>query len=115
MEGLVDKLIEDDIVENSNSRWNSPIILVPKKANENEAPLQYRAVLDFRKLNEVTQNMSFPVPNLLDEISKMNGAQYFTTMDLNAAFHQVPMAEEDKELTSFQTATKKLQFKRMPY
>lgn len=36
-------------------------------------------------------------------------------MDLNAAFHQVPLVEEDGPITSFQTSNQKLQFVRMPF
>lgn len=110
----IDKLIADDIVENSVSRWNSPVLLVPKKENS-KGEKQYRLVVDFRRLNEVTETQMFPMPDSEEELSKMHGSSVFSTMDLNAAFHQIPLAESDRELTSFQTSTRKLQFKRMPF
>lgn len=110
----IDKLIEDDVVEESTSRWNSPILLVPKKENA-KGEKQYRMVVDFRKLNEVTETETYPMPDLEEEIARMNGTEFFSTLDLNSAFHQIPMATEDRELTSFQTTTRKLQFKRMPF
>lgn len=110
----IDKLVEDDIVEDSTSRWNSPVLLVPKKENA-KGEKQYRLVVDFRRLNEATETQTFPMPDLEEELSKMHGSTIFSTMDLNAAFHQILLAECDKELTSFQTTTRKLQFKRMPF
>lgn len=110
----IDKLVEDDIVEDSTSRWNSPVLLVPKKENA-RGEKQYRLVVDFRRLNEATETQTFPMPDLEEELSKTHGSTIFSTKDLNAAFHQIPLAESDKELTSFQTTTRKLQFKRMPF
>lgn len=110
----IDQLIKDGVIEPSTSQWNSPIILVPKKPNE-RGEKQYRLVVDFRRLNEVTETQSFPMPDLEEEISKMGGAKYFSTLDLYSAFHQIPMAEEDKDLTSFQTSNRKFRFKRMPF
>lgn len=71
--------------------------------------------MDFRRLNELTETQTFPMPDLEEEISKMNGSKIFSTLDLHSAFHQIELAEEDRELTSFQPTTRKLQFKRMPF
>lgn len=114
LEEHIEKLIKEDIVESTTSRWNSPVILVPKHRNE-KGESWLRLVFDYRKLNEVTETQLFPMPDLEDEIAKMNGSKYFSTMDLDSAFHQILLAPEDKELTSFQTTTRKLQFKRMPF
>lgn len=74
-----------------------------------------RLVIDYRNLNEVTETVAFPMPDLEEEISKMNGAKFFTTLDLHSTFHQIPLRISDRPLTSFQTNNQKYQFKRMPF
>lgn len=110
----IEQLIKNDVVEESTSPWNSPIMLVPKKGIAN-GKKQQRLVVDFRRLNEVSETETFPIPDFEEEITKMAGSKVFSTLDLNAAYHQIPLTMKARELTSFQTSTQKLQFKRMPF
>lgn len=59
----VKEMIEDDIIEPSQSEWNSPILLVPKKSDDVNKK-KWRVVIDCRKLNEVIQDDKFPLPNI---------------------------------------------------
>lgn len=110
----IDELEKNGIIEPSNSPWNFPILLVPKKENS-KGEKQYRLVVDFRRLNEVTVNQSFPIP-LIDEILDLLGkSSIFTTLDVQGAFHQIMVRPEDRELLSFQSGHRKMQFVRMPF
>lgn len=110
----VNELLEKGVIEPSDSCWNSPMNLVPKKDSA-KGVKQQRLVFDYRKVNEVTETQTFPMPDLEEEISKMHGSKFFTTMDLHSAYHQIPLRPEDKLLTSFQTSNRKFQFTRMPF
>ena len=46
----VQKLLQEGIIEESNSPRNSPILLVPKKLDAS-GQQKYRLVVDYRKLN----------------------------------------------------------------
>lgn len=51
----IDELEEKGIIERSNSAWNSPLLLVPKKDNKDGGKeYRNRMVIDFRKLNAIT-------------------------------------------------------------
>lgn len=107
------EMLEDDIIEPSTSLWNSPLLLVPKKsANDRK---EYRFCVDYRNLNKNTETQTFPMPNLEEELCKMTGSKIFSTLDIQSAFHQIKMNEDDKEKTAFSTGHQKFQFKRMPF
>jgi len=46
-------MLRDGIIVSSNSPWNSPILVVPKKEDAS-GKKKWRIVVDFRKLNDVT-------------------------------------------------------------
>lgn len=52
----VQELLQNDIIDPSNSEWHSPVLLVRKPTGE------YRFVVDYRKPNKSTMPMSFPLP-----------------------------------------------------
>lgn len=72
-------------------------------------------VIDFRKLNAVTLPHSYPIPLIDEIIDQMNGAKLFTTLDVQGAFHQIPMHESCKEYTAFSTAFNKYHFNSSPF
>jgi hypothetical protein len=56
----VTQMLEDVIVTPSNSGWNFPLLVVPKKL---DAPgkRKWRICVDFRKLNEITVGDGYPL------------------------------------------------------
>ena len=93
------ELSEANIIEESTSMWNSPLILTKKKDGS------YRFCLDFRKLNEVTKPISFPLPTMLDVVDALSEAKpvIFSSLDLKSGFFQIPLDEESRDKTSFTT------------
>ena len=106
-------LLQQDLIEISDSPWASPVILVKKKAMPNEAP-SYRLVLDYRALNSCTVKDSHPVPSLEETIESLAGNNYFSVMDLSSGYHQIPMNPADSHKTAFTTGTDLYQWKRCP-
>jgi hypothetical protein len=53
-------MLKNDIIEHSTSEYSFPIVLVKKKNGE------FRFVIDYRKLNAVTQPVTYPLPRLDD-------------------------------------------------
>lgn len=102
------------IIEKSDSPWNSPLLLVPKKANE-AGERKFRLVVDYRKLNSVTIPQAYPIP-LIDEIvDQMGDSKIFTTLDLQGAFHQIPLDHSSREYTAFSTSFQKFQYCSSPF
>jgi hypothetical protein len=79
-----------------------------------EGAVKYRFVIDFRKLNETTIKDSFPLHRMDQVIEALNGAIYFSVMDMARGYLQVPLAEADREKTAFIANNKLYHFKVMP-
>lgn len=63
----------------------------------------WRMCVDYRKLNEQTIKDAYPLTRIDDNLDSLNGTEWFSSLDLDMAYHQVPLAEGDKEKTAFAT------------
>ncbi|KAK3085547.1 hypothetical protein FSP39_005150 [Pinctada imbricata] len=102
-------MIENDIIEPSNSDWSSPCILVPKPDGT------YRLCTDFRKVNSVTKTDSYPIPRIDDCIDKIGSAKFVSKFDLLKGYWQVPLTERAREISAFATPDGLYQYKVMPF
>ena len=50
-----------------------------------------------------------------DLIGQLDGATYYSSVDLEAGFWQIPVALEDRPKTAFVTPDGLYQFKRLPF
>ena len=90
-------LLNEEVIEPSVSSYSSPMFMVPETGGD------YRAVVDFRMLNKRISNESVPIPDIHSAFHWFTKAKYFTTLDLNQAYHQIPLSEASKPLTTFCT------------
>ncbi|KAI5454141.1 hypothetical protein NCC49_005131 [Naganishia albida] len=102
------ELIAEDVIEESDSPWASPAILIHQKGKD-------RFCIDFRKVNEVTKADQYPIPRIDDILSQFSGKTFFTTFDANKGFHQIEIDPKDREKTAFRTHRGLHQYKRMPF
>lgn len=114
IERQVEKLMRDDVIQESHSPWSSPVHLVPKKADAS-GEKKYRMVIDYRRLNEITIDDKYPLPNITDIFDKIGRSTYFSTIDLASGYHQIEVNEADRQKTAFSTQSGHYEFKRMPF
>lgn len=105
----IDSLLTEGIIEQCDSAWASPAILVPKAGGS------FRLCIDYRKLNSVTVADSYPMPRIDDILQNAKGTAFMSTIDLQSGFHQVPLAKEDKDKSCFTTPFGTFRFTRMPF
>ena len=105
----VSKMLELGVIEHSNAPFSSPIVLVRKKDGT------VRFCIDFRQLNRVTVFDAEPMPNIEEIFSKVSRAKYFTKIDLSKGYWQVPLTEQAKDMTSFETPKGLFRFNKMPF
>ncbi|KAH8327487.1 hypothetical protein KR059_012892, partial [Drosophila kikkawai] len=97
----IQELLRNGIIQKSKSPYNNPIWVVDKKGTDETGNRKMRLVLDFRKLNERTIPDRYPMPNISMILGNLGKAKYFTTLDLKSGYHQITLAERDREKTSF--------------
>lgn len=114
VQNQIQKMLDQKIIQPSNSPWSSPIWVVPKKLDAS-GKTKWRVVIDYRKLNEKTIDDKYPLPNITDLLDKLGRCQYFTTLDLASGFHQIEMHENDIPKTAFNVENGHYEFRRMPF
>lgn len=108
----VQQMVDADLAEPSYSAWNAPVLLVPKKGCKDLS--EYRLVIDYRKLNDVVKEDKFPIPNIDDILDGLSQSKFFSTLDLNQGYYQVPLEESSRPCTAFSTSEGHFQLKVMP-
>ena len=97
------------VIVESNSKWSSPMVIVPKKAGG------VRICVDYRQLNQHTKFDSYPMPRVDELLDAIGQARYLTMLDLCKGYWQVPLKEEDQTKTAFASPIGLFQFTVMPF
>lgn len=105
----IERWHKSGIIRESNSSWNSPLVVVRKPSGK------IRLCVDYRKLNAVTIKPTFHIPDSAELFDCLGGATWFSSIDLSNAYHQCPLRESDKYLTAFTTKKGRFEFNRMPF
>ena len=105
----IDEMLENGIIRESSSPYAAAIVMVKKKDGK------YRMCVDYRRLNAVTIKDKYPLPNITDTIDELNGAAYFTSLDLFSGYWQLGLHEEDKHKTAFICELGQFEFNRLPF
>ena len=102
-------MLKNDIIEESQSNWSSPCILVPKHDSG------FRFCTDFRKVNDKTKSGSFPIPRIADCIDQNGNGTFVSTFDMLKGYLQAPLTQRDREISAFVTPSGLYQYKVMPF
>ncbi|GFW91617.1 retrovirus-related Pol polyprotein from transposon 297 [Trichonephila clavipes] len=105
----VQKMLDEGIVQPSESPSSSPVVIVRKKDGS------WRFCVDFRKLNSVTKKDVYPLPRIDDTLDCLKGAKFFSSMDLRSGYWQIEVDEADRENTVFISLEGLYEFKVIPF
>jgi hypothetical protein len=86
------------VKKNLTSRWASPPLILPKAR-----PEKFRFTLDLRYPNFQAEQVSWPMPNMEDELASLAGSKYFATFNLMQGYWQLPLHENCQECQSIIT------------
>ena len=79
----------------SDSKWVSPLVVVPKKNGK------WRICVDYRELNKATQKDHFPLPFIDQVLDTLAGKKFFSFLDGFSGYNQIQIAPEDQDKTTF--------------
>ena len=98
IEGQVKEWLKVGVIQKSNSKYNCPIFLVPKKDSG-----AFRIVQDFRKLNANSLVDKYSMRDVTECIAEIGKAEssIFSTLDLTSGFWQLPLDEKSRQYTAF--------------
>ena len=105
----IEKLLTAKVIHSSRSSWSTAIIVVPKGDGRK------CLVINYRGLNKVTRKFTWPMPKVEDIFSKLNGATYFTTLDLRAGYHHIPLDKPSIPKTAFNSPFRKYEYVKVPF
>lgn len=110
MDAELERMLESGIIQESNSPWASPALLVKKSDGS------FRFCFDGRKINSVTKKYAYPIPYISSILDRLKDARYISSVDLRKAFWQIPYTEDSREKTAFTVPRRGLfQFLVMPF
>ncbi|SJL15735.1 uncharacterized protein ARMOST_19240 [Armillaria ostoyae] len=97
----LDKFLDENLelgrITESKSPFASPFFFVKKKDGS------LHPVQDYRKLNEMTIKNRYPLPLISELIDKLQGAKYFTKLDVRWGYNNVRIKEGDEHKAAFRT------------
>ena len=105
----LDDLLAKGFIRPSSFPWGAPILFVKKKDGS------MRLCIDYRELNKVTIKNRYPLPRIDDLFDQLQGASYFSKIDLRSGYHQLKVKDEDVHKTAFRTRYGHYEFLVMPF
>ena len=105
----IEGMLQLGIIEESDSPYASPVVLVKKKDNT------IRTCVDYRKLNMITKFDAEVIPDQEDLFNQLHSSQYFTKLDLTKGFWQLPIEPSSRKYTAFKVPTGHFQFRYLPF
>ena len=102
-------LLQQGIVRPSGSPWCSQVVVA-------KGGSKWRLCIDYSKtINKSTVEDAYPFPLISEIVNKLAQYRKFSKFDLQAAYNQVVLPEEDVPKTAFQANNKFFEFTRIPF
>ncbi|GJR97805.1 putative reverse transcriptase domain-containing protein [Tanacetum coccineum] len=92
-----------------HSPWGAPVLFMKKKDGS------FRMCIDYRELIKITIKNYYPLPRIDDLFDQLQGAYYFSKIDLRSGYHQLRAHEDDIPKTAFRMRYGHFEFTVMPF
>ncbi|GFX70360.1 hypothetical protein TNCV_968321 [Trichonephila clavipes] len=105
----IDNLLAHNIIEECESPYAAPVVLVPKSNGT------VRLCIDYRKLIAITIPDKYPLPLMDVVLHDAKSTAFMSTLDLKSGYHQVEVNPADQDKTAFVCPFGTFRYKRMPF
>lgn len=122
------KLLEAEIIYPiSNSKWASPLHVVPKKGGvtivksdkretiAKRVETRWRMCIEYRKLNKAIRKYHFPLPFINQMLERLARHSHFCYLDSYSGFFQIPIHHDDQEKITFTCPYGTFTYRRIPF
>ena len=109
MKDEIEKLLTAKVIHSSRSSWSASIIVVPKGDGGKHL------VIDYCAFNKVNRKFTWPMPKVEVIFSKLNSAKYFSTLDLSAGYHHIPLDKSSIPKTVFNSPFGNYEYVKVPF
>uniref|UniRef100_A0A9J7Y6K0 Gypsy retrotransposon integrase-like protein 1 n=1 Tax=Cyprinus carpio carpio TaxID=630221 RepID=A0A9J7Y6K0_CYPCA len=109
MEKYLSDSLAAGIIRPSSSPAGAGFFFVKKKDGS------LRPCIDYRGLNDITVKNRYPLPLMSSAFDLLQGAEFFTKLDLRNAYHLVRIREGDEWKTAFNTPRGHFEYRVLPF
>ncbi|GJV21609.1 reverse transcriptase domain-containing protein [Tanacetum coccineum] len=103
------ELQDKGFIRPSHSPWGAPVLFVKKKDGS------FRMCIDYRELNKITIKNRYPLFRIDDLFDHLQGACYFSKIDLRSGYHQLRVHDDEILKIAFRTRYGHFEFTVMPF
>ena len=98
---LIDRYLELGIIEEVDSPFRAPSVLVEKKNVGESVTDRYRLAVDYRALNPLIPDSAWPAPSVDHCLDAAAGSVYLSKLDFNNGYYQIPCTDSAKRALAF--------------
>jgi hypothetical protein len=109
LDAILKENVSKGFLRVSESKMASPIFFVKKKDGS------LRPVVDYRRLNKVTIKDRYPLPLTQQLVDRLQGAKFFTKLDLRSGYNLIRIREGDEWKTAFKCRYSQYEYTVMPF
>ena len=97
LKDYIEEYLKKGFIQESTSPAGAVVFFAPKKDGG------LRLCVDYRGLNNITTKNRYPLPLINEIMDRINGARFFSKIDLKDAYHWIRIREGDEWKTAFRT------------
>lgn len=102
-------LLKKGWIRPSQSPWAAPVLFAPKPDGN------LRMCIDYRGLNRLTVQNAYPMPRIDVLLDRLRGSKVFSSIDLQAGYHQIRIDDADVPKTAFRCPIGHFEYTVMPF
>ena len=90
-----DSHLNNNFIQASSAFYSSPVLFIKKPEGE------IRFYVDYKRLNIITKKDCYLIPLIKETLPQLEGAKYFTKIDIRQAFYWIRMSKDLEKLITF--------------